>query len=147
LTSLSQQQNEIINNNEYTNPTFLSSSNDLKFPNRSNREKQQQNVWSTTSVYIPSDLVKNKNKDNHRNFTNTINTNSSFPSRAKVTKNKKCKIVCIIATIFIIFCILAAVAFSLAYFYYWKPREQQQLKQCNEECVANKYCVMKTKKI
>ncbi len=127
-----------IDPNQYTNPTFQASSHDLTFPNRSFR--QQQNVWSTSQSYLPS-------TDSQYNFKNTNlkGKNLDKPTRSKQTKqfttksrhNKRCVIITTVCVV-IALAICAAIAFTLTYFYYWKPNSEK-LATCFEECVDNRY--------
>lgn len=126
-------------NNEYTNPTFQASSHDLTFPDRS---RQQQNIWSTSQSYLPSESqynikntnLKGKNLDKpHRNHKQP----NKFTSKKKT--NKRCILIAaIIIAISIAVC--TAIALSLTYYYYWKP-QSEKLATCSEECTDNKYCL------
>ena len=118
--------------NQFTNPSFLTSNNDLTFSRTSNYPGPQPNVWTTPS-YFPSEIANFKHipKKGNKKFE---------VRRSKTSSNKKTRIIIGAIAIIIILVILAAIGFGLGYVYYWKPR-QEQFKSCTEECVSNKYCV------
>jgi hypothetical protein len=129
-------------NNQYTNPSFITSNDDLKFPNRTSRMQSPHNghIWSTAS-YLPSEQTfkpnlkpNNKSKDQRSAKLKYSNSNAH---------STKFKLICVLSSLFILL-VLAAIGFALAYFYYWKPLQESKqlyLKACNEECVGNRYCV------
>lgn len=121
------------NNNEYTNPTFLASNNDLTFPNRS-----QQNIWSTSNSYLPENSQYHiKNKDTNLKVKNL----KSLQSKDKKSFNKRCILITSILLI-ITFIVLVAIGFSLTYYYYWKPKyENKVYSECFEKCRGDTYCV------
>lgn len=121
-------------NNQYTNPTFVASSNDLTFPDRSHKHLQnpkQPQIWSTSNAHFP-DIPQVNFKQKH------INKNKQ-QKKAFLSTNKRCVLITIISFIIaVIICI--TIALALIYNYYWKPKSLL-LTECVQKCHSNKYCV------
>ncbi len=115
--------------NEYTNPSFLASSNDLAFPNRT-----RQNIWSTSQSYLPPE------RNSQYSAQNTKLNKGGLDKTASSTINKRCLIITLIVVIAVLI-VGAAIGLGLTYNYYWKPR--QVPKPCPNACKTNSYCVSK----
>ncbi len=113
--------------NEYTNPSFLASTNDLNFPNRT-----RQNIWSTSQSYIPSER-------NSQYSTRNTRVQKGGLDQSKSVINKRCLIITLVVVI-VVLIVGAAIGLGLAYQYYWKPKDLI-LKSCPDVCKTNEYCV------
>ena len=122
--------------NQYTNPTFVASSYDLSFPDRSPTHLQNQKqpqIWSTSTTHFPDNSQFNIGfKPKH------LNKNKNKQKKA-TSSNKRCFLVTILS-ILVALIIVASITLTLVYNYYWKSNSIV-LNECANQCQSNTYCV------
>ena len=102
-------------------------------------KSHHQNIWSTSTMYLPSsttETIYNNNNNNNNNHFNNENNNDSL----NCCKSSKKKIMFITISILIIIVIIGLVL-GVAIFYVSKTAFMNG-KECSPECINNKYCVL-----